>query len=89
LYFLGYDWSNKKVALAEDVVEVKLLRIVALHLIYTPSGKPGSSGSCVVNEAGEVVGINEGGFETDDGGEAGLAVGIWADLVETPSRPKE
>jgi S1-C subfamily serine protease len=52
--------------------------------MFIPSGKPGSSGSCVVNEWGEVVAINMGGYSTDDGDEAGLAIGVWGDLARMP-----
>lgn len=76
VWILGYDWSNKKTALADDPIEAKVTRVVALHINFYPSGQGGSSGSCVVNEAGEVVGINEGAWPTDDG-EAGTAVGVW------------
>ena len=68
----------------EDVIEAKVVRIVALHVLFVPSGQPGSSGSCVVNEAGEVVAINEGGYTADDGGDAGLAVGVWGNLWRMP-----
>lgn len=83
VYFLGYDWGSKKAAMGPDVVEARVTRIVALHVLFVPSGKPGSSGSCLVNEAGEVVAINEGGFDTDDG-EAGISIGVWGDLAQTP-----
>jgi S1-C subfamily serine protease len=52
--------------------------------MFYPSGKPGSSGSCIVNDAGEVVAINEGGYETDDKDEVGLGVGVWGGLHKTP-----
>lgn len=84
LLLLGYDWRNRKSALADDVIEVRVTRIVALHVIFTPSGRPGSSGSCLVNEAGEVVAINEGGYDTDANEVAGLAVGVWGNLWRMP-----
>jgi hypothetical protein len=84
IWFLGYSWRNKKTAMEPDVIEARITRIVALHLIFSPSGKPGSSGSCIVNEAGEVVAINEGGYSTDDGSEAGLGVGVWSGLWRMP-----
>lgn len=65
VWLLGYSWRNRKSAMEDDVIEARVTRVVALHVLYTPSGQPGSSGSCVVNDAGEVVGINEGGYETD------------------------
>lgn len=84
IYLLGYSWKNKKSAMEDDVVEARVSRVVALHVVFYPAGKPGSSGSCVVNEAGEVVAINEGAYETDDKQEAGIAVGIWGSLKDMP-----
>lgn len=84
VYLLGFDWRNRKSAMADSVIEARVTRVVALHVIFTPSGLPGSSGSCLVNEAGEVVGINEGGYETDAKDVAGLAVGVWGSLWRMP-----
>jgi hypothetical protein len=84
IWLLGFDWSNRKNAMADDVIEAKVLRVVALHVIFSPTGQPGSSGSCVVNESGEVIAINEGSYELDDKAEAGLAVGVWGGLHRTP-----
>jgi len=81
---LGYSWKSKKSALADDRIEAKVTRIVANHLLFFPSGLGGSSGSCVLNEAGEVVAINEGSFATDDHEMAGLAVGVWEKLAVIP-----
>jgi hypothetical protein len=61
LYMTGYDWRSKRGAFADRVWVVKLLRIVAGHLIFDPAGEPGTSGSCILNGAGEVVGINIAG----------------------------
>ena len=77
VWLLGYDWRNRKSVLADDVIEAKVTRVVALHVVFIPSGKPGSSGSCVLNERGQVVAINEGAFTADDKEEAGLGVGVW------------
>lgn len=88
VYLLGYSWKSKKSLLDDDVIEAKVTRVVALHLGFYPSGQPGSSGSCLVNEAGEVVAINEGAFSTDDGDEVGLAIGVWGDLSRMPEGPK-
>lgn len=84
VYLLGYDWRNRKTAMDDDVIEARVTRVVALHVLFTPSGQPGSSGSCLVNEAGEVVAINEGGYETDAGETVGLAVGVWGGLHKLP-----
>jgi hypothetical protein len=83
VWLLGFSWKNRKSALEDDVIEARVARVVASHVIFTPAGRPGSSVSCVVNEWGEVVAINEGGYETDDGA-AGLAVGVWGNLHRMP-----
>ncbi len=84
VWLLGYDWRNRKSAMDDDVIEAKVTRVMALHVLFTPSGHPGSSGSCLLNDAGEVVAINEGGYETDAHEEAGLAVGVWGSLARMP-----
>lgn len=84
VFFLGYDWTNRKRALGDEVIEAKVTRVVALHLVFVPSGQPGSSGSCIVNEAGEVVAINEGGYPADDGETVGIAIGVWGGLHKAP-----
>lgn len=82
VYLLGFDWKNRKSAMDDDVIEARVTRIVALHVLFVPAGRPGSSGSCLVNEAGEVVAINEGGYDTDANEVAGLAVGVWGALLK-------
>lgn len=80
VFLLGYDWSKAKKAMADDEIEAKVTRIVAGHIQFVPSGVGGSSGSCLLNERGEVVGINEGSWPTDDG-IGGMAVGVWGTLA--------
>lgn len=77
VWLLGYRWDSRKNVMADDVIEAKVTRVVALHVLFIPSGKPGSSGSCLLNDRGQVVGVNEGAFTSDDKQEAGLAVGVW------------
>lgn len=84
IWLLGYDWRSKKSALADDVIEAKVTRIVALHVQFYPAGQGGSSGSCVLNDAGEVVAINSAGWPTDDKEEGGQAVGIWGVFKDLP-----
>lgn len=84
VWLLGFDWANRKRAMADDVIEARVTRVVALHVMFTPSGQPGSSGSCLLNDAGEVVGVNEGGYDTDVHEVAGLAVGVWGNLWRLP-----
>jgi Trypsin-like peptidase domain len=84
VWLLGYDWSSRKNAMAPKTVEARVTRIVAGHLFFMPSGQEGSSGSCVVNELGQVVAINSGSFETEDHEEIGRAVGVWGWLSKVP-----
>lgn len=84
VFLLGYSWKDKKSLLGDDVISAKVTRVVALHVAFYPSGQPGSSGSCLVNEAGEVVAINEGSYPTDDKDEVGISVGVWGDLARMP-----
>lgn len=82
VWFLGYKFNSPKDVMSEERIESHVTRIVANHVFYAPSGHPGSSGSCVLNDAGEVVGIVEGGFGTEDkDAEGGFAVGVWGDLL--------
>lgn len=85
VWLLGYRFDNPKNVMSEERVESHVTRIVANHVFYAPAGHPGSSGSCVLNDAGEVVGIVEGGFPTDDkSAEGGFAVGVWGALIGVP-----
>lgn len=58
IYLSAYDWGSRKSAFSERVITAKVVRVIAGHIVFDPPGVPGSSGSCVLNEAGEVVGIN-------------------------------
>lgn len=81
VYFLGFDFTKKDKAFAPRAFKARILRIRNAHLILTPPGVPGTSGSCVLNEQGEVVAINQGGKELDDKTVVGVAVGVWAPLL--------
>lgn len=95
VYFLGFDFSNKKDAFAPKEFRGTVTRLFNGTLIFDPAGKPGSSGSCVLNEAGEVVAINQGAQEVADKSDVvGLAVAVWGQwlnlrkddvVVEMPS----
>jgi S1-C subfamily serine protease len=77
IYFIGYDWRSHKEAFAPKVFDAKVTRLVNGQLIFDSPGKPGSSGSCILNEAGEVVAINQGAKDTENSSLAGLGVGVW------------
>jgi S1-C subfamily serine protease len=77
VWYIGYDWSGKGKAFAEKVIDAKVIRIVAGHLILDEAGEVGSSGSCVLNQAGEVVAINSFGRQVGVGEEVEGVVGVW------------
>jgi hypothetical protein len=79
LWLVGYDWSNTAKAFAEKRLEVKVLRIVAGHVIFDRAGEGGSSGSCVLNAQGKLVAINVAGMGVGFNEEVGIAVGVWGD----------
>jgi S1-C subfamily serine protease len=80
--YVGYNRSSRKSAYAEETFDRVVVRVVAGHLIVDKPGKPGSSGSCVLNERGEVVAINARGEELENGDLIGGLVGVWGDWLE-------
>jgi hypothetical protein len=76
-WFIGFDFRTRDETMATRVFHVRVLRTVANHFVFYPSGAPGSSGSCVLNAAGEVLGINTAGRKVEDGKDVGMAVGVW------------
>jgi trypsin-like peptidase len=70
LRIVGFEWQKKGRFLAPKVWTVEYLRQTGGMLIVSENPDSGSSGSCVLNEAGEVVGIEVWGFEVN-----GLKVG--------------
>lgn len=61
IWLSGWDWRSKRDAFANRTFTAKVLRVVAGVIIFDPAGEPGTSGSCVLNSDGKVVGINEFG----------------------------
>ena len=82
LWFLGWDFRKRKDAFAPRVFQSEVLRVRNGHVIMTPAGVPGTSGSCVLNQHGEVVAINSAGMELEDKSQVGIAVGVWGDLLD-------
>lgn len=77
LHFLGYSWDSKKTAFDEKRFDVTVVRTVSGMVIYDPDGAPGSSGSCVLDDADRVVAINAWGWEVGVTDHVGLGVGLW------------
>ena len=77
LYWAAFNWSNRKHAFERVVLDGKVLRVVAGHVIVDTNTPPGSSGSCVLNRKGEVVGVVSFGMKMDNDEEVAGFVGIW------------
>ena len=83
LWLMGYD---EPAAWAQETVAVTYRGSVAGRMLYDLSGGPGSSGSCILNAAGEVVGINT--HSTGVVGVRGvgqLVAGPWANIATQDS----
>ena len=81
LYWVGYDHRNRKNGLARKSLSGKVLRVVVGHIIFDTSTPHGSSGSCVLNSRGEVVGLIAWGLYMDNSEELAVAVGTWGDWL--------
>lgn len=83
LWWVAYDWRDAARAFAPRVLEGRVTRIVAGHLIMDVTSFEGSSGSCALNSRGEVVALVEFGKGLDKPGDevAGL-VGVWGDWIK-------
>lgn len=83
LWIRGYDFRKGKNAFAPRDWEVEVLRVVAGHIIVKPSVDFGTSGSCMLNEKGEVVGILAKGVNLHNEDEVGLGVGVWGGWLKS------
>ena len=77
LWLVNYSWDGKSKAFSEVPLKVKVTRVLAGHVVYEPSGDPGSSGSCVLNASGELVAINSAGMTVGFHEEVGIGVAVW------------
>lgn len=79
VYIDGYDWNK-----AGKPVHMKVKIVgIAPGVMYTDKTPgPGSSGSCVFNEAGQVVGINFGSMSGDGPVVNGIFVVLTPDLMK-------
>lgn len=81
VFWVGYDWRNRKQGFEERTFSGKVQRYVAGHIIIDKETDPGSSGSCVLNSNGEVVGILIAGMTFGDQRESTIAVNARLPIV--------
>lgn len=74
--WLEFDLSSKDKAFAPHSKQARVQRSVSGHLILDEPPMRGASGSCVLNEQGEVVAIITGGVNVGAGGAVGFVVSV-------------
>jgi hypothetical protein len=88
LWWMGYDFSNQKRAFQRREFSSEVLAVVAGLIILKNDTPQGTSGSCVLNSKGEVVGILSFGKDLDNKDSVTGVIGIWGNLLDL-SHPKE
>ena len=57
VHWYEFNFTNKKKMFVQEKQEARVLRSVSGHIIFDKGPVSGSSGSCLLNESNEVVGI--------------------------------
>jgi S1-C subfamily serine protease len=88
LWWVAYDWNRQR-AFSPKLLSGVVKQVIAGHIIIDAKTPEGSSGGCMLNRQGEVVGITTFGieFSDDEGGVAG-AVGLWGKWFNLPELTK-
>jgi len=73
VYWFEYDFRTRANALRARRRFAYILRIVARQYVLDEIPVGGASGSCLISERGEVIGIVTGGWKLDDGKFVGVA----------------
>jgi hypothetical protein len=73
VFWFEYDFRTHSNALRARRRFANVLRVVARQYVLDDIPVGGASGSCLINERGEVVGIVTGGWKLDDGSAVGVA----------------
>lgn len=80
VYWFEYDFRTVENTMRPRRRVARITRVVAGHYMLDSSPRSGASGTCLINNAGEAIGVVNAGFEADDGNFAGVAVIIPKDL---------
>jgi len=73
VFWFEYDFRTKKNAYRARRRTGNVLRLVGGHIIIDAEPVAGASGTCLINAAGEAIGIIVASIETADGGVVGIA----------------
>lgn len=76
VWWIEYNFREKIRAYNWLVREAKVINTRADHIVLSQPATPGASGTCVFNDANEVVGIISYGRILEDGGKITVAVGL-------------
>jgi V8-like Glu-specific endopeptidase len=77
LWWVGFDWRKGKTAYQTQVFTAKVVTIKAGSIVLDTQAVEGSSGSCVLNAQGQVVGLLVWGHQMNDTHNMAVAVGLW------------
>ena len=89
LWWLGYDWSKKSRAFQRRVFSGRVINVIAGSIILDVPTPPGSSGSCVLDSSGKVIGTIAWSHEQEDSSQVAVAVGMWAPWFNGKTPEKE
>ncbi len=89
VWWLMYDWSSRRNMFVDKVVSGKVLRTVAGNIVIDTPTQEGSSGGCILNADGQVVGLVAWGVG-DQNTEVTVGVGVYGpwirDLLTLPTK---
>lgn len=89
LTILGYNYESAESFLDDKVVTAKFYREVAGLMVLSKSADQGSSGGCVLNEQGELVGIAVWGPQARNTETVGIMLALWGDHAPIPAPTDE
>lgn len=77
LWWIGYDWRTGADMLKTRPFTGQVERIRAGVIVIAATTVPGTSGSCILDARGQVVGIIAWSMSAEDGVDVTLGVGVW------------
>lgn len=85
VWWIGYSWQNRRRIFERILFTGEVSRVVAGSIVIDAETPQGSSGSCILNAAGEVYGVMAWSMKTADETEsAAIGVGVWGEWAPPP-----